>query len=97
MPILTAISYYIHHRGGHSLVEECWRRVRDVPGLIPSQGHLLTKYIITNVMDKIWDRNTSKSEVIGRCGGDDKKESPHRTDKSRTLKNTAYETFGHLL
>ena len=48
-------------------------------------------------MDKIWDRNTSKSEVIGRCGGDDKKESPHRTDKSRTLKNTAYETFGHLL
>ena len=22
-----------------------------------------------NVMDKIWDRNPSKSEVIGRCGG----------------------------
>ena len=24
-------------------------------------------------MDKIWDRNPSKSEVIGRCGGDEKK------------------------
>jgi len=23
-------------------------------------------------MDKIWDRNPSKSEVIGRCGGDEK-------------------------
>ena len=26
------------------------------------------------VMDKIWDRNPSKSEVIGRCGGDKKNE-----------------------
>ena len=25
-----------------------------------------------NGMDKIWDRNPSKSEVIGRCGGDEK-------------------------
>ena len=24
-------------------------------------------------MDKIWDRNPSKSEVIGRCGGDEKR------------------------
>jgi len=23
-------------------------------------------------MDKIWYRNPSKSEVIGRCGGDDR-------------------------
>jgi len=23
-------------------------------------------------MDKIWDRNSSKSEVIGCCGGDEK-------------------------
>ena len=23
-------------------------------------------------MDKIWDRNLSKSEVIGHCGGDEK-------------------------
>ena len=23
-------------------------------------------------MDKIWDRNPSKSEVIGCCGGDEK-------------------------
>jgi len=25
-------------------------------------------------MDKIWDGNLSKSEVIGRCGGDEKTE-----------------------
>ena len=23
-------------------------------------------------MDKIWERNTSQSEVVGRCGGDEK-------------------------
>ena len=28
-------------------------------------------------MDKIWYRNTSKSEVIGRCGGDEKKQNDH--------------------
>jgi len=38
-------------------------------------------------MDKIWDKNPSKSEVIGRCGGDEKTEWPRRTDKSRTLQN----------
>ena len=36
-------------------------------------------------MDKIWYRNPSKSEVIGRCGGDEKAEWQRRTDKSRTL------------
>ena len=25
-----------------------------------------------NVIDNIWDRNPSKSEVIGHCGGDEK-------------------------
>ena len=38
-------------------------------------------------MDNIWDRNPPKSEVIGRCGGDEKNGWPHGTDKSRTLKN----------
>ena len=37
-------------------------------------------------MDKYWYRNPSKSEVIGRCGGDEKTEWPRRTGKSRTLK-----------
>jgi len=37
-------------------------------------------------MDKIWYRNPSKTEVIGRCGGDEKSEWQRRTDKSRTLK-----------
>jgi len=36
-------------------------------------------------MDKIWDRNPSKSEFIGCCGGDEKTEWPRRTDKSWTL------------
>jgi len=29
---------------------------------------------------------SQKSEVIGRCGGDEKNEWPRRIDKSRTLK-----------
>ena len=37
-------------------------------------------------MDKIWYKNPSKSEFIGRCGVDEKPECPRRTDKSRTLK-----------
>ena len=37
-------------------------------------------------MDKIWDRNPSKLEVIGRCSGEEKNEWSRRTDKSRTLK-----------
>ena len=36
-------------------------------------------------MDKIWDRNPWKLEVIGRCGGYEKTEWPRRTDNSRTL------------
>ena len=36
-------------------------------------------------MDKIWDRNPSKSEVIGRCGRDDHAEPT----KSWTLKQEA--------
>ena len=36
-------------------------------------------------MDKIWYRNPSKSEVIGRCGGDEKNEWPRSTDKSQML------------
>ena len=33
-------------------------------------------------MDKIWNRNLSKLEVFGRCGADEKKEWPRRTNKS---------------
>jgi len=48
-------------------------------------------------MDKIWYRNPSKSEVsevIGRCGGDEKNEWPRRTDWSRTLKKKQKKTVG---
>ena len=92
-------------------MEECWLRVREVPGSIPCQGPRHTKYVIqivpvvplfgtqywkgkimalsqeirleNNVMDSIWYRNPSKSEVIRRGW---KNEWPHRTDKSRTVK-----------
>ena len=33
-------------------------------------------------MDKIWDRNPSKSEVIGRCGGDEKTKDHAEPTKS---------------
>jgi len=38
-------------------------------------------------MDKFWDKNPLKSEVIGRCGADEKTEWPRGTDKSNA-KNT---------
>ena len=38
-------------------------------------------------MDKIWYENPSKSEVIGRCGGDEKT-NDHAEPTSRTLKKT---------
>ena len=36
----------ILHRLLDSLVVECWHRVREVPGLIPSQGPRHNKYVI---------------------------------------------------
>ena len=38
-------------------------------------------------MDKIWYRNPSKSEVIGRCGGDEKK---RMTTQNRQKSNAKY-------
>ena len=37
-------------------------------------------------MDKIWDRNPSKSEVIGCCGGDEKTNGHAELTKRQTLK-----------
>ena len=37
-------------------------------------------------MDKIWYRNPSESEVIGRCGGGGKNQKPPRTHKKRKPK-----------
>ena len=36
-------------------------------------------------MDKIWYRNPSKSEIIGRCGGDEK---TRMTTQNRQKSNT---------
>jgi len=38
-------------------------------------------------MDKIWDRNPSKSEVIGRCGGDEKRMTTQNRQMSNAKKN----------
>ena len=32
-------------------------------------------------MDKIWYRNPSKSEVIGRCGDDEKNTEPTKVER----------------
>jgi len=39
-------------------------------------------------MDKIWDRNPLKSEVIGRYGGDEKRMTMQKRQKSNAKKNT---------
>jgi len=38
-------------------------------------------------MDKIWDRNPSKLEVIGCCGGDDKTNGHAEPTKVERWKN----------
>ena len=38
-------------------------------------------------MDKIWYRNPVKSEVIGRCGGDEKTEWPTQNRQKSNAKN----------
>ena len=38
-------------------------------------------------MDKIWDRNPSKSEVIGRCDGDEKKRMAMQYRQKSNAKN----------
>ena len=38
-------------------------------------------------MDKIWDRNPSKSKVIGRCGGDEKNPNDHAESQNRKQSN----------
>ena len=39
-------------------------------------------------MDTIWNRNPSKSEVTGCCGGDEKTNDHAEMTKSNTKKNT---------
>ena len=65
----------------HDLVIVIFKKTTQ---FVPRKVNGLT--VFQMMMDKIWD-NPSKSEVIGRCGGDEKNERPRRPDKSRTLKN----------
>ena len=39
-------------------------------------------------MDKIWYTNPSQSEVIGRCGGDDKKRMTKANAKKNQIKKS---------
>ena len=41
-------------------------------------------------MDKIWYRNPSKSEVIGRCDGDEKKRMTTQDRQKSNAKKTNY-------
>ena len=41
-------------------------------------------------MDKIWDRNISKSEVIGRCVGVETTEWPRRTESNNIFSLSIY-------
>ena len=41
-------------------------------------------------MDKIWYRNPSKSEVIGRCGGEEKPIDQAEPTKVERLKKNCY-------
>ena len=40
-------------------------------------------------MDNVWDGNPSKSEVIGRCGGDNKRKAMqnHQKSNAKQIKN----------
>ena len=44
-------------------------------------------------MDKIWYRNPSKSEVIGRCGGDEKTEMTTQNRQKSNAKNKKITTL----
>ena len=47
-------------------------------------------------MHNIWDRNPSKSEVIGRCGGDEKNERQSRTLKDIAIYEYKANVFVHI-
>ena len=55
----------LKHRLLGSLVVECWHRVREVPGSIPSQGPRHTKDVIKMVPGSslVW-HSTLKREVL---------------------------------
>ena len=48
-------------------------------------------------MDKIWDRNPSKSEVIGRCDGDEKKRMAMQYRQKSNAKNKTKKLNPHSL
>ena len=51
-------------------------------------------------MDKIWYRNHSKSEVIGRCGGDEEKrmttQNRQQSNAKKTKTNPAHKEAGFI-
>ena len=47
-------------------------------------------------MDNIWDRNHSKSEIIGRCGGDEKNPNDHAEPNRRTLKKDKQSEYNRV-
>ena len=68
------------HSAERVLSSDCYHNKHCVHICLYSSSTLPTSSHMTS---GIW--NPSKSEVMGRCGGDEKNEWPRRTDKSRTL------------
>ena len=66
--LMIGIFHYLKNRLLDSLVVECWHRVRQVQGSIPSKGPRHTKKVIKMVPGI---GNPSKSVVIDRCGEDE--------------------------
>ena len=69
------------HSAERVLSSDCYHNKHCVHICLYSSSTLPTSSHMTS---GIW--NPSKSEVMGRCGGDEKNEWPRRTDKSRTVK-----------
>ena len=75
------VQYSISNRLLDSLVEECWHRVREVPGSIPSQGPRHTQDVI-------------KMAVVA---GMEKTEWPRRTDKKSKAKQKTTKKITRVL
>ena len=79
--LFTNVSYHLSnvHRFLDSLVVECWLRVREVPGSIPSQGLCHTKDVIQMVpVVPLFSTEHSKGKILAlsqelryenRCNG----------------------------
>ena len=61
----NSLKLFVSDRLLDSLVVECWIRVREVPGSIPSQGQRHTKDVITNgTSSALFSTEHSKVKIL---------------------------------